>query len=111
MTENDEKKTQADKRIPSRWQSSNASLVFGVLTASFALGGVALSFLVALARHPRLADIILASAVILLGLARAFWPGRPWYASRNKALDVTIYLLVAAGLLLLSPWASTLQAL
>lgn len=95
--------------VSNKWRATNKSLVFGVFTAAVALGGVALSVVAALLRHPRPADWILAVAVLTLGVLRGLWPGRPWYASRNKVLDVVIYIAVALALLLLSPWTSTMQ--
>lgn len=93
-------------RSSSRRVGPKAAFNFGVATATGAILGVLAVFLFAITHHPHRAIVLLGSGMIILGLLRAFWPGRPWFSARNRTLDVIVYLLVGVVLLYLSPWTA-----
>jgi hypothetical protein len=46
--------------------------------------------------------------LFLLSGARALWPGRPWFASRWRWLDVAFYAGVGALIWFFSPFTATM---
>ncbi len=92
-----------DERI-----SRKASLYFGLVTAIGATAGVLVVLLFAIFDHPYRAVVLLGSGTALMGVLRGIWPGRPWFASRKKALDVIAYVLAGAIILYLAPWTATM---
>lgn len=85
------------------YQNSRASFWFGIATAGLAIGVVLGTLLLALTDHPYRAVWMLAAGLLGLGLARAAWPGDPWFGSRNRWWDVAAYVLVGIAILVLSP--------
>jgi len=79
-------------------------------TASVAvvLAGLAGSAVLALTDHPHRAVLLIAGLLFLLAGARALWPGRPWFASRWRWLDVAFYAGVGALIWFFSPFTATM---
>lgn len=88
--------------------SRSASLAFGLTTAVLAVVGLLAVFLFALFDHPYRAVVALGAGMLLAGVLRGVWPGRPWFSARNRWLDVTAYLLIGALLLYLAPWTAAI---
>lgn len=61
-----------------------------------------------LMNHPHRAVIVLVLGLFAMALMRALWPGRPWFASRHRWLDVPFYAGLGALVWLLSPWTATM---
>lgn len=61
-----------------------------------------------LTNHPHRAVILLAGGLFVLAGLRALLPGRPWFASRYRWLDVAFYAGLGALIWLLSPWTATM---
>ena len=98
----------ASKLFSSVQPSQSASLVFGLATAVLAVVGLLSVFLLALFDHPYRAVVLLGAGMLLAGVLRGVWPGRPWFSARNRWLDVTAYLVVGALLLYLAPWTAAI---
>lgn len=98
----------ASKRFSAVEPSRSASLAFGIVTAILAVTGLLTVFLLALFDHPYRAVVALGAGMLLAGMLRGLWPGRPWFSARNRSLDVTAYLLVGALLLYLAPWTAAI---
>ena len=47
-------------------------------------------------------------AVLLMGALRLWTPGRPWFASRARLMDVAVYVILAAIIWWFAPYVSTL---
>ncbi len=86
--------------------SDRAAFLFGLSTAVFSGLVILLSTLMALTDHPFRAVLGLGIGVATLGILRAGWPGRPWYASRSKWLDVSAFVLAGLIIVLLAPLVS-----
>lgn len=76
----------------------------------WALTGVVAVVLLALVAEPRIAGLVLAGHLLVLGGVRAFAPGRGPYgiASRSRAFDTTFLALGALGIAVLSLTADNL---
>lgn len=61
-----------------------------------------------LTNHPHRAVIVLVVGLLALAALRAVWPGRPWFASRHRWLDVALYAGLGVVVWLLSPWTATM---
>lgn len=83
--------------------SERAALIFGLSTAVFSGLVLLFSAAMALTDHPFRAVLGLGVGVATLGILRAGWPGRPWYASRSKWLDVSAFVAVGLAIVLLAP--------
>ena len=46
--------------------------------------------------------------VIALAALRLWTPGRPWFASRARLMDVAVYVILAAIIWWFAPYVSTL---
>lgn len=86
--------------------SDRAAFIFGLSTAIFSGLVVLFSALMALLDRPFRAVLVLGIGVAALGILRAAWPGRPWYASRSKWLDVFAFVLAGLVIVLLAPLVS-----
>ncbi|WP_115728709.1 DUF3017 domain-containing protein [Actinomyces culturomici] len=77
-------------------------------TVVLAVGGVAATALLAALDHPHRAVLVLAATLVLVAGARLAIPGRPWFSSRSKWMDVVV--LAGLGLLLwyFSPFTATM---
>lgn len=58
--------------------------------------------------HPHRAVIVVSAALFSLAGLRAVLPGRPWYASRHRWLDVAFYAGLGALVWFFSPWTATM---
>lgn len=76
----------------------------------WALAGVLAVVVLALVAEPRLAGLVLAGHLLLLGLVRVVAPGRGPYgiSSRSRAFDTTFLILGAIGIAVLSLTADNL---
>lgn len=88
------------------FSSNRASLIFGIATAAMAVIGTLAVLLLAVFDHPYRAVVLLGGGITVLGFLRALWPGRPWFSSRNRWLDVTVYVVVGLAIIWLSPWTA-----
>ncbi|WP_253953842.1 DUF3017 domain-containing protein [Schaalia sp. 19OD2882] len=61
-----------------------------------------------LTNHPHRAVLLLSALLGVMGVLRAVWPSRPWFASRHRVGDVALYLSLAAGILVFSPWTAAM---
>ena len=77
-------------------------------TIAIVIAGVGGTALLAALGHPHRAVLLLAGTLGAMALARLLIPGRPWFSSRSKWMDV----LVLSGLALLiwyfSPYTATM---
>ncbi len=89
--------------------SKNASLVFGIITAVGATLGVIAVVLLAVLERPYAASILLGAGMVVMGLLRLAWPGRPWFSARNRWSDALVYALAGAAILYLAPWTALLS--
>lgn len=92
------------------FQNSLPSLWFGIVTALIAIGAVVASVVLALRGEPFLACFVLGTGCCGLAAMRLLWPGRPWFASRNRWADSAVYAAIGAALIFLAPWANALPA-
>lgn len=86
------------------FQSARSTLLFGIFTASFVFLVVATSAVFLLVSRPHAAVMTLGVGSCLLSAFRGVGPPDPWFASRNRVLDLLIYAAVGVGLLTLSSW-------
>lgn len=91
---------------PSKPPKNRGSLWFGVATALLTVVVILGAALFVAFNHPYRAVWMLAGGLIVIGFLRAVWPGHPWFGSRSRWLDVTVYWLTGGALLFLSPWVS-----
>jgi hypothetical protein len=77
-------------------------------SVAVALAGLAGVVLLTLTDHPHRAVLLTAGLLFLLSGARALWPGRPWFASRWRWLDVAFYAGVGALIWFFSPFTATM---
>ncbi len=61
-----------------------------------------------LTNHPHRAVLLTAAILFALAAARAVWPGRPWFASRWRWLDVVFYAAIGAAIWYFSPFTATM---
>ena len=85
-----------------------ASLMFGLLTAAGAILGVLVVAALAFFSRPHAAVLVLGLGMVVMGVLRGLWPGRPWFSSRNRWLDALVYTLVGVAILILAPWTASL---
>ncbi|MDO4258522.1 MAG: DUF3017 domain-containing protein [Actinomycetaceae bacterium] len=83
-----------------KWMEKGSVLFVILATATIAL--------MAATNHPHRAVLILVGTLAIMGGLRALWPGRPWFASRNRIGDVAVYLTLALLIWWLSPWTAAL---
>lgn len=88
-----------DKAFPPQ----RAARIFGLSTAVLAGLTIVFSTAFALTDHPFRSAITLGVGIALLGIARGAWPGRPWFSSRSRWLDVGAYFLLGVSVILLAP--------
>lgn len=76
-------------------------------TLAITIGGVMGTAALAAVDHPHRAVLLLAATLEAMAIARALIPGRPWFASRAKWMDVLV--LAGIGLLMwyFSPFTAT----
>ncbi len=83
----------------------------GIATLA-SVGFVVLSCLVitilAILDHPHKAVLVLVVTMFVMGAMRAVWPGRPWFASRRRWVDVAVYVVLGALIWYFSPYTATL---
>ncbi len=77
---------------------------FSVLFVVLGVSGVAL---LALLDHPHRAVLLLVGLLTGMGLMRTFFPGRPWFSSRNRIADAAVFFGLAALIWWFSPWTAT----
>ena len=69
-----------------------------------------ISPLIALAVTDHRHRAVILMVLVLVGMAalRLWTPGRPWFASRARLMDASIYLILAAIIWWFAPYVSTL---
>ena len=92
------------------YQRNRRSLAFGTITAVIAIGSVACAVLLVILDDAYSACMALGIASCTLGVARVLWPGRPWYASRNRFIDFLFYGVFGVLVIILAPWVHSLPA-
>lgn len=60
-------------------------------TLVLAIVSVAVAAISAALDHPHRAVLVISGTLIVLAVARLAIPGRPWFASRNRLLDASVY--------------------
>lgn len=75
------------------------------------LAGLVAVAVLALTNHPHRAVLLLGGGLVVFAVARALWPGRPWFASRWRWLDVAFYAGLGALVWFLSPFTATMGVL
>ena len=86
--------------------SREASMIFGIVTAVAAALGVLGVVFLALLERPHAAAVLLGCGMVMMGLLRGAWPGRPWFSARNRWFDALVFALVGVAILWLSPWTA-----
>ena len=92
------------------YQKNRRSLAFGTITAVIAIASVAGAILMLVLNNAYAACMSLGIASCTLGVSPVLWPGRPWYASRNRFIDFLFYGAFGVSLILLAPWVHSLPA-
>ena len=91
----------------SRWMpSQKATLIFGIVAAIWTAAAMVLSIFLALTSHPYRSAMAVGVGVLVLGILRAVWPGRPWFASRRRGLDATVCIAAGVAILIFAPWTA-----
>ena len=52
--------------------------------------------------------MLMVAVLVGMGALRLWTPGRPWFASRARLMDVAVYVILAAIIWWFSPYVSTL---
>ena len=52
--------------------------------------------------------MVLVAMLAGMGALRLWTPGRPWFASRGRLVDVSVYVILAAIIWYLAPYVSTM---
>jgi len=68
------------------------------------LGVIAL----AVSDHRHRAVLLMVAVLVGMGALRLWTPGRPWFASRARLMDVAVYVILAAIIWWFAPYVSTL---
>ena len=58
--------------------------------------------------HRHRAVMVLVAVLAGMGALRLWTPGRPWFASRGRLVDVSVYVILAAIIWYLAPYVSTM---
>ncbi|EFU60367.1 hypothetical protein [Actinomyces sp. oral taxon 180] len=58
--------------------------------------------------HRYRAVMVLVAVLAGMGALRLWTPGRPWFASRGRLVDVSVYVILAAIIWYLAPYVSTM---
>lgn len=58
--------------------------------------------------HRHRAVMVLVAVLTGMGALRLWTPGRPWFASRGRLVDVSVYVILAAIIWYLAPYVSTM---
>lgn len=58
--------------------------------------------------HRHRAVMVLVAVLAGMGALRLWAPGRPWFASRGRLVDVSVYVILAAIIWYLAPYVSTM---
>ena len=74
------------------------------LSAVGVLGVIAL----AVTDHRHRAGMVLVAVLAGMGALRLWTPERPWFASRGRLVDVSVYVILAAIIWYLAPYVSTM---
>ena len=74
------------------------------LSAVGVLGVIAL----AVTDHRHRAVMLMVAVLVGMGALRLWTPGRPWFASRARLMDVAVYVILAAIIWWFAPYVSTL---
>ncbi len=70
--------------------------------------GLLLVVVFALTNHPHRAVLAVCALLFALAGMRAVWPGRPWFASRWRWMDVVFYAAIGAAIWFFSPFTATM---
>jgi len=54
------------------------------------------------------AVLLMVAVLVGMGALRLWTPGRPWFASRARLMDVAVYVILAAIIWWFAPYVSTL---
>ena len=73
-----------------------------------ALSGVLGVIALAVSDHRHRAVMLMVAVLVGMGALRLWTPGRPWFASRARLMDVAVYVILAAIIWWFSPYVSTL---
>jgi hypothetical protein len=76
----------------------------GALSAGGVLGVIAL----AVTDHRHRAVMLVVAVLVGMATLRLWTPGRPWFASRARLMDVAVYVILAAIIWWFAPYVSTL---
>ena len=74
------------------------------LSALGVLGVIAL----AVSDHRHRAVLLMVAVLVGMAALRLWTPGRPWFASRARLMDVAVYVILAAIIWWFAPYVSTL---
>ncbi len=91
---------------PKRVPSNRSATIFGLTTAVWAAVSLLGVFVFALTDHPYRAAVTMGVGVLVIGIARGAWRGRPWFASRNRWSDVLVYTGIGLLIILFAPLVS-----
>lgn len=87
--------------------SSRGARIFGIATAIWSAVVLSAVLVLTLTNHPFRAAMAIGVGIAALGIARGAWPGRPWFASRNRWSDVVVYVAVGILVIVFAPLVST----
>ncbi len=75
------------------------------VSIAFLCGGLAVAFILALLGYVAYAVWVIAALLAVFAFLRALLPGRPWFSSRNKIVDVCVLGGLAIAIAYFSQWA------
>lgn len=78
------------------------------LSIAFLCAGLVLVFVLALVGYVLYAVWVVAGLLGIFAALRFVLPGRPWFSSRNKIVDVVVLLSLAIAIAYFSQWANVL---
>lgn len=84
--------------------TARSTLLFGIFTALFVFLLTTAAGVFLLVARPHAAVLTLGLGSCLMSFFRGIGPPDPWFASRNRVLDLIVYGVVGVALLALSGW-------
>lgn len=78
------------------------------LGAALSVLGVLGVIALAVSDHRHRAVLLMVAVLVGMGALRLWTPGRPWFASRARLMDVAVYVILAAIIWWFAPYVSTL---
>ena len=80
----------------------------GWLGGALSVGGVLGVIALAVTDHRHRAVMLVVAVLVGMATLRLWTPGRPWFASRARLMDVAVYVILAAIIWWFAPYVSTL---